>query len=145
MFYCEYVEMQKKVAEFHCLNCSTYSSHIHEHKTMGFSCPDCGTHMEGSDCAHSLSRQKGLRKKAGCTALCQCGYPVNAKQVRKNLFSGLVTKDKNSSACGYVYCETGGGEGHVYYGTFKNCQAGNNLPAGGLSTCSVFEVYSGTR
>ena len=78
-----------------------------------FCCPDCGTEIQGTNCAHSLSRQmvknmfflilevggcilntysseyeiQGWRNISGCYAACPCGYPVRAKELRANLFT----------------------------------------------------------
>ena len=92
-----------------------------------FCCPDCGTEIQGTNCAHSLSRQmvttnffvmilgldgcilyykgdneiQGWRNISGCYAACPCGYPVRAKEVRANLFTEVKSF---SSLCFGLIC-----------------------------------------
>ncbi len=109
---------------------------------MSFKCKDCGTEIPGSNCAYELSRQEGWKKKAGCYYHCECGYPVRAKEIRSNIFSGYIDDDKTSKTNAYIYCETNSGQAHVYYGTYNNCVRGNGLSGSGMSSCNVFERYS---
>eukprot|EP01084_Bolivina_argentea_P184618 318404_1 len=71
-----------------------------------FKCKDCGTKMPGTNCAYELSRQKGWTKKNGCYYHCSCGYPIRAKEIRNNIFSGYINSDKNAKQNTYIYCET---------------------------------------
>ncbi len=70
-----------------------------------FNCKDCGTVIEGTDCAYTLSRAKGWKKMAGCTACCPCGYPVRAKEVRDNIFGTLIDNNPQASGNAYIYCK----------------------------------------
>ena len=108
---------------------------------MGFTCPDCDTYINGTNCAHSLSRKKGWKKISGCTSLCKCGYPVRSKDVRKYIYSGTYDKDKKKT--GYIYCEDYNGGGHVYYGTYDKCVIGNGTAAKD-TTVYIFERYTST-
>ncbi|EFA74605.1 NADH dehydrogenase [Heterostelium album PN500] len=96
---------------------------------MSFNCPDCNTSVPGSNCAFSLSRSKGWKNKSGCESYCKCGYPIKAKQLRTNVFSSFLNNDRAANSDAYIYCETSGGQSHVYYGTFNSCSIGNGLPA----------------
>ena len=55
-----------------------------------FNCPDCGSSIPGTNCAHELSRQKRWKNIPGCYANCKCGYPVRAKELRNN--TSITTK-----------------------------------------------------
>jgi len=111
---------------------------------MSFTCPDCKTKMEGMNCAHTLCRAMGWKNKPGCVSLCKCKYPVRAKEVRDKIFKVEYSfLDNNTSATSnaFIYCETSGGQGHVYYGTYTSCVKGNGLSASGMSSCSIFDRY----
>ena len=95
---------------------------------MSFNCPDCNTNIPGTNCAHELSRQMGWKNITNCYAHCHCGYPVRAKELRKNKFS-LIDKDETSNVSAYIYCENPSGQGHVYFGTYDNCERGNGYTA----------------
>lgn len=112
---------------------------------MSFTCPDCNTTIPGSNCAHTLSRLSGWRDKPNCTYMCPCKYPVRAKEVRLYIFTGKIESDKTTNDKAYIYCETDSGQGHVYYGTYNVCVTGNGTAAVGLSSCKVFERYSGAK
>lgn len=112
---------------------------------MSFICVDCSTTIAGSDCAHTLFRLEKWVNKRGCVALCKCKYPVNAKEVRSNIFTKLIDSSRTSNVNAYIYCENDNGQGHVYYGTFIKCVRGNGLAASGMSSCKVFERYAATR
>lgn len=109
-----------------------------------FSCPDCKTNINGTNCSFSLCRDSGIKNIQGCYAGCQCGYPVRAKELRNNYFKknfSKCSKDKSDNQVGYVYCENNNGQGHVYYGSFNDCRRGNGLAAQGMSSVALFEVY----
>ena len=93
-----------------------------------FNCPDCGTSIPGTNCAHELSRQKRWKKIPGCYAHCKCGYPVRAKELRNSKFA-YINNDESSTTNAFIYCENGRGQGHVYYGTFAVCANGNGYTA----------------
>ncbi|CAB9509836.1 expressed unknown protein [Seminavis robusta] len=107
-----------------------------------FVCPDCGTEIPGTNCAHALSRAYGWRDKKGCVYMCRCKYPVRAKELRQHVYRGRIDNNRSASGNAFVYCETNGGGGHVYYGTFNKCVKGNGLAASGMTSVSVFERYS---
>lgn len=110
-----------------------------------FPCHDCKASIPGTDCAYELSYQEGWKKKSGCTPYCRCGYPIRAKEIRSNLFTSYLNNDRKATSNAYIYCETDGGQGHVYYGTFNNCVKGNGLAASGMSSVKVFERYGSSR
>ena len=107
-----------------------------------FNCLDCATSIPGSNCAYTLSRSFGWKKKPGCYYHCHCGYPVRAKEIRNNVFTSYIDDDKKTSSNACIYCENNSGQGHVYYGTFDSCSTGNGLSASGMSSVKVFERYS---
>ena len=107
-----------------------------------FICPDCKTTINGTNCAHELSRLLGLKNKAGCVAVCPCEYPVRAKEMRSNIFSGYIDSDRKSTVNAFIYCETATGGGHVYYGTYDTVVKGNGLSASKMSSVAIFERYS---
>lgn len=113
-------------------------------------CPDCKTSIEGSSCAHTLSRAEGWKNKPNCVSMCKCKYPVRAKEVRDHIFSNFIDSDQKASANAYIYCETKGdqhhaSQGHVYYGTFSSCVKGNGLAASGMSSIGVFNRYKSAK
>jgi len=112
---------------------------------MSFNCPDCDTTIPGTNCALALSRKMGWKHKAGCYSHCPCGYPVRAKEVRSNIFTGLIDNNRQATDNAFIYCETENGGGHVYYGTFNKCETGNGKSASNISSCAKFERYSGSQ
>ena len=109
---------------------------------MSFNCYKCGTKIPGTNCAYDLSYKKGWKKKVGCYAHCHCGYPVRAKEVRNNIFSGYLNGDKKSNSNSYIYVENNNGQGHVYYGTYNYCHTGNGTTASDMSSVRTFQRYS---
>lgn len=77
--------------------------------------------------------------------MCKCKYPVRAKEVRDKIFTNYIDNDTNSNQSAFIYCETDNGQGHVYYGTYSNCETGNGLSASGMSSCKVFYRYGGSQ
>jgi len=106
-----------------------------------FDCPDCKTNIPGTNCAHELSRLMRWTKKAGCYSYCPCGYPVRAKDIRDNVFSGFIDSNREATEEALIYCETNNGGGHVYFGTYNTVSKGNGKAASNLSSCAVFKRY----
>ena len=105
---------------------------------------ECNEIIYGKNCAHELSRLEGWKNKVGCLYECSCKYPTMAKQMEDNIFKerGYIDSNKDSTSNAYIYCETEGGQGHVYYGTYSICVRGNNLPASNMNSCKIFNRYS---
>lgn len=83
----------------------------------------------------------GWKHISGCVSMCKCGYPVRAKEVKANIFSGYLDSNRNATTNAFIYCQKGNG-GHVYYGTYSNCVRGNNYTASQMGA-EIFERYSG--
>ncbi len=113
--------------------------------SKSFDCHDCGTNIPGTNCAFTLSREMGWRNKESCYSHCPCGYPVRSKDMRKNIFTGLIDNDQKATEDAFIYCETETGGGHVYYGTYSTCTTGNGTTASMMSSCAIFERYSGSQ
>lgn len=77
--------------------------------------------------------------------MCRCGYPVRAKEVRKNVFTRPLPPDTSAGTDAFIYAETEGGQGHVYYGTYSSCTRGNGLAASMMSSVRIFERYASTK
>ena len=77
--------------------------------------------------------------------MCSCKYPVRAKELRDNVFTGYLDDSRTATGNAYIYCETSSGGGHVYYGTFSSCVRGNGLAAKDMSSCAVFRRYTGSK
>lgn len=107
-------------------------------------CPDCGTTFAGMDCAFTLSRESGWRNKPGCVAMCTCGYPVRAKELCAFVFKSLMDSDKRATDPAYIYCEKGG-QGHVYYGTYRECIRGNGYTAANMEPLTMFLRHASAR
>lgn len=110
---------------------------------MSFDCLDCGETINGTNCAYMLSYNMGWKKKPRCLAMCKCGYPVRAKELRDNVFKDFLDEDKFSIVDAFIYCEKAGG-GHVYYGTYKKCTSGNGYTAEAMNA-PTFRRYEGSK
>ena len=100
-----------------------------------FKCPTCEKELMGGSCALTLCAAKGWRNVPGCTFLCDCHYPVKAKDVRTQIFKkDFSFKDNNinATANAYIYCQRKN-QGHVYYGTYDTCVTGNGTTAASMS------------
>jgi hypothetical protein len=100
-------------------------------KTMAsnYVCPVCHEDIKNpNSCAHQLSQAFGWKKIPGCVAMCKCGYPVLANEVRSIIFSGSTDTDKKAEDFKFIYCRSGG-QGHVYYGSYMICAKGNGYTA----------------
>jgi len=110
-----------------------------------FPCRECGSPITGTNCAYELSFQnqwKSAGDKDKLTWWCKfCSQtPINAKQVRTNIFRDKrTTSDKDSKVDAFIYCEVKGG-GHVYKGTYDKCVQGNGTTAKDINA-DLFEQY----
>ena len=96
--------------------------------SMSFKCSKCNTTIQGTNCAHQLSMDMGWKNIPGCQAMCHCGYPVRAKEVRDHIFKNYIDSNKGSTVVANIYCAKGN-QGHVYRGTYSSCEAGNGYTA----------------
>ena len=109
---------------------------------MSFDCPVCGSQITGTDCAFTLSRICGVKALQNSHSWCTCRWVIRAKEVRDHYFSGYINDDQNATAYAYIYCETIGGEGHVYYGNFDTCSKGNGTTASNMSSIGAYKRYT---
>ena len=109
---------------------------------------ECGEAFT-NNCAHYLSNwminNNVMSKNPGKAYCCKSGRPIRAKEMR-DVFTGTLglTKSfnppKDGSNC-YIYCEDKKShQGHVYYGTKSNCEAGTG--SGTDFGMDYFEYYT---
>ena len=110
------------------------------------SCP-CNKSYQGN-CAHYLSNwminNNIMSTNPGTAYCCPSGRPIRAKEMR-DIFTNILNlkryfnPPKNGYDC-FIYCEDNNThQGHVYYGTKKNCVAGTG--SGTYFNMDYFEYY----